>query len=424
MNIVCVCLDRLHWGYLGCYGNTWTATPTFNRLAAEGFVLQSAICDTPELAEAYESLWRGSHAVERGPTDIDDVAGRNARPSLAALARTAGLATLLVTDEPLVGEHPAGAEFDDKAEFEPPFACEPAADEGSTHLGRLFTEALERIAAMKRPFFVWFHAQAMNGPWDAPTEMRNEFADEDDPAPPTFTAVPHRELPDDADLDERFGISQAYAGQVTLVDACLGGLLEQIEESGLADDTAVVVFGPRGIALGEHGAVGPFDDRLHDELVHTPWLIRLPGGRGRLQRSQALVQTCDLYWTLAELISAPPAEAAPQSTTWGRSVLPLIDGAMEALRDRALVVGEQETLLRTNAWSLRIRNPAEGGEHEERPADQLYVKPDDLWEVNDVADRCPEIVEQLRQVATETTTAMRAGTEPPALTEVLAAGWE
>lgn len=424
MNIVCVCLDRLHWGYLGCYGNTWTATPTFNRLAAEGFVLQSAICDTPDLAAAYESLWRGSHAAERAATGADENAARNDRPTLAALARAAGLATLLVTDEPLVGEHPAGAEFDDKAEYDPPPACEPADDEASTHLGRLFTEALERIAAMKRPFLVWFHAQAMNGPWDAPTEIRNEYADEDDPAPPTFTAVPHRELPDDADLDERFGISQAYAGQVTLVDACLGGLLEQLEESGLADDTAVVVFGPRGIALGEHGVVGPFDDRLHGELVQVPWLIRLPGGRGRLQRSQALVQTCDLYWTLAELISAPNAEAAQQSTSSGRSVLPLIDGATEALRDRALVVGESETLVRTAAWSLRIRSEASVGAEEEGPADQLYVKPDDLWEVNDVADRCPEIVEQLRQVAAETAAAMRAGTEPPALTEVLSAGWE
>jgi arylsulfatase A-like enzyme len=425
MNLVCICLDRLHWGYLGCYGNTWVATPTFDRLAAEGFVLQNAVCDTPDLASVYESLWRGSHAAERAagsaPSD---------RATLIERARAAGLHTMLVTDDVTVGEHPAGAAFDDKAEFDPATPCEPAADEAATHLSRLFAETIDRLAAIRRPFFLWFHAQALGGPWDAPTSMRNDYADEDDPEPPIFTEVPHRELPDDADLDERFGISQAYAGQVTLVDHCLGGLLEQLEESGLNDDTAVVVFAPRGIALGEHGVVGPFDDRLHGELVQVPWLIRLPGGRGKLGRSHALVQSCDLYWTLAELLE--PAHSQTSSTdsaAWGRSMLPLVDGTVDELRDRALVVGSNETGIRTRAWYLRCRAPnaatadSSGTEHDETPADQLYLKPDDLWEVNDVADRCPEIVEQLRQVEVVTRAAMHDAVQPPALEEVLAEGW-
>jgi len=435
MNLVCVCLDRLHAGYLGCYGNTWVATPALNRLAAEGAVLQNVVCDTTDLASAYESLWRGSHAAERTAD-----AAATARPTLVELARAAGLHTLLVADDPVVGEHPAGAAFDEKAEFDPPTAGELTAgesadDEESTHIARLFSQTLERVAAIRRPFLLWFHAQAMNGPWDAPLELRNEYADEDDPPPPTFTAVPHRELPDDVDLDERFGISQAYAGQVTHIDACLGGLLEQLEESGLQDDTVVVVFAPRGIALGEHGAVGPFDDRLHGELVHVPCLIRLPGGRAALRRSHALVQPCDLYWTLAELLGASTTVKADEDQTttspapWGRSLLPLLDGTADALRDRALVVGASESGIRTGAWYLRSRaeSISDAGDNDQpndEPADQLYVKPDDLWEVNDVANRAPEVVEQLRLVAVETLAALRAATEPPALAEVLAEGWE
>lgn len=425
MNLVCICLDRLHWGYLGCYGNTWVATPTFDRLAAEGFVLQNAVCDTPDLAAAYDSLWRGTHAAERAAGLVS-----HDRVTLVDRARAAGLHTMLVTDDAIVGEHPAGAAFDEKAEFDSPTPCEPAADEEATHLSRLFAETIDRVAAIRRPFFLWFHAQALGGPWDAPTEMRNEYADEDDPEPPTFTEVPHRELPDDVDLDERFGISQAYAGQVTLVDHCLGGLLEQLDDAGIADDTAVVVFSPRGIALGEHGAVGPFDDRLHGELVQVPWLIRLPAGRGKLGRSHALVQSCDLYWTIAELLEpTATSQSSSDATAWGRSVLPLVDGSLDALRDRALIVGSGETGIRTGAWYLRRRTPlghtadestAEPGE---APPDQLYLKPDDMWEVNDVADRCPEIVEQLRQFEQETRAAIAAATQPPALEEVLAEGW-
>ena len=59
-------------------------------------------------------------------------------------------------------------------------------------------------------------------------------------------------------------------------------------------------------------------------------------------------------------------------------------------RDRAIFslrnVGSDEQLLRTARWALRIP-PAPADE----PARaELYVKPDDYWEVNDVADRLPE----------------------------------
>ena len=71
----------------------------------------------------------------------------------------------------------------------------------------------------------------MAGPWDAPLALRQQFADEDDPEPPEFVEPPDRVLPDDFDPDELLGITHAYAGQVALVDLCLGMLLDAIDES-------------------------------------------------------------------------------------------------------------------------------------------------------------------------------------------------
>ena len=48
---------------------------------------------------------------------------------------------------------------------------------------------------------------------------------------------------------------------------------------------------------------------------------------------------------------------------------------------------EPQSLLRTGEWALHL--PGTGG-----PA-RLYLKPDDRWEVNDVAGRQPEVVERL-----------------------------
>ena len=438
MNIVCIVVDRLHWGYLGCYGNTWVATPAVDRLASEGFVFAQGIAESTDLAETYDCYWRGTSVLQRRLKTP-----QAPLPTLIERARASGRRTILVTDEPLVAEHPAGAAFDDTVELDaPPSECPPAADAGSTFAARILTEAIDRLAPNTAPFFLWVHTRGLGGPWDAPPEYRNRYAEEDDPPPPEFTAVPHEVLPDDADLDRRFGIAQAYAGQVTLLDACLGGLLEHLEEAGLAENTAVVLLAPRGMALGEHGVVGMFDDRLYGELVQTPCIIRLPDGRGRLRRSQALVQASDWYFTLADLCETAndsPTSAAIDADAarapLPRSVLPLIDDPTTAWRDRALVVGPiaesgcvSELGIRTPAWYLRCHaSPLAEPEREddvadEAPPDELFAKPDDAWEANDVADRCVDVVEQLRQAAVEGQAAVVAGAVPAPLSADIAQG--
>lgn len=438
MNIVCVVVDRLHWGYLGCYGNTWVATPAVDRLASEGFVFAQALAESTDLAETYDCYWRGTSVLQSRLN-----APHAPSPTLIERARGSGKRTILVTDEPLVAEHSAGAAFDDVVELEaPPSECPPAADAGATFAARILTEAIDRLTPDIAPFFLWVHTRGLGGPWDAPPEYRNRYAEEDDPPPPEFTAVPHEELPDDADLDRRFGVAQAYAGQVALLDACLGGLLEHLDETGLAADTAVVLLAPRGIALGEHAAVGVFDDRLYGELVQTPAIVRSPGGRGRLRRSQALVQASDWYFTLAELCETANDSPTPAATDVDaaralrpRSVLPLVDDPTTVWRDRALVVGPVAAVgapaefgIRTPAWYLRCRTSPIGAPQgavdaaEEAPPDELFAKPDDAWEVNDVADRCVDVVEQLRQAAVDGQAAVFAGAVPVPLSRDVAYG--
>ena len=409
MNIVAIVLDRLHAGYLGCYGNTWIATPAFDRIAAEGFLFQQAIIDSPDLADAYEAMWRGTHAAERSEGD------RASAPSLAELARRSGARTVLVTDDPAIADHRAAEAFDETVELDVTDDdvsrdAGPAREVEKTQAARLFAEASEHVVTDK-PFFVWLHTRGLGGAWDAPSEFRERYVDEDDPPAPTFTHLETRRLPLDVDLDERFGLAQAYAGQVTLTDVCLGGLLAHLDETGLADDTALLIVSPRGIALGEHDDVGTSDRRLNAEIVQVPWLLRLPKSYGKLRRPQALVQPCDVYHTLAELLGA-----APSAEGWGRSAISLctipLSTGRPTWRDRALVGGCDSIGIRTAGW-YRLESRRTGAEDstgdESAPAPQLFAKPDDWWEVNDVADRCPDIVERLGEVRKQTAEALAAG---------------
>lgn len=401
MNLLCIAVDRLHAGYLGCYGNTWVATPALDRLASGGFVFDQALVDILDPVEAYDSWWRGSNFWARKAASADG-------PTFAALARRAGLKSLLVADDLKVLEHPAGVDFDETLEVLPEAASDEAAAEvAETHTARLFAEAGDRLTDLARPFAMWLHVGALGGVWDAPLSFRERYRGEDDPPVPTFTRLPDRTTPSEIDLDERFGYSQAYAGQVTLLDACLGGLFEQLEESGLDADTAIVVCGLRGLALGEHGTVGHGDERLYAENIHLPWLVRLPGGRGRLRRSQALVQPSDLLPTCADWLGTD-WQGASRS---GCSLAALIDGAAIPTRDRALSGALHQYSIQTPRWRLRSHAGPDGGQTE------LFVKPDDFWEVNDVADRCPEVVEALNRCHLETYEALSAGSEPPPLPE-------
>jgi arylsulfatase A-like enzyme len=422
MNAICLVIDRLHCGYLGCYGNAWVRTPTFDRLAAEGFIFDQALTDSPRLEEVYESYWSGVHGLWRRGD------GREVR-CLPRTLTAAGVATTLLTDDERLAAHPRAGDFSEVINLASDPPTQPAESVEQSQLGRLFASACHRLDSAREPFCLWLHAAALERAWDAPREFRDLYAEEDEPAPPDFVAVPRRLLADDCDPDELWGICQAYAAQVSLVDLCLSGLLEWLNTNPAGRQTLLIVTAPRGFPLGEHGRVGAWDEALHAELVHVPWLIRFPDERGATGRSPALVQPADLAATLGDWFGIPSAPGAGA----GQSLLPWVDDEDSLLRDRACATaGNAEQGIRTPAWYLRLTTAAEASGRSSSDAipppteARLYKKPDDLWEVNDVADRCAEVVDALRRALVDLETAAASGTKspPPPVDEVLLSGHE
>ncbi|HUY87773.1 MAG TPA: sulfatase-like hydrolase/transferase [Pirellulales bacterium] len=403
MNAIILAVDRLHARYLGCYGNTWIATPEFNRLAAESFLFEQALIDTPHLAEIYDSFWLGSHVLERRGSRA------SAGPSLAELLGQAGVATTLISDEPEISRHALAGQFGevirlDEAEQAGAVPASCAADAAETRLAGFFAVASDWLASAREPFCLWLHAQSLGAVWDAPLEFRRQYADEDEPAPPDFASVPSRELPADFDPDELLGICQAYAGQASVLDSSLGGFLEAVRGSPNAAETLLAVTSTRGFPLGEHRRIGAANEALYGELVHAAWLLRLPNATGAMDRSQALVQPPDLFATLVDWWGI----ARPAPPAFGQSLLPLVRGERETLRDRAcLARGDGQRAIRTPAWYLRL--PAPTADAAQPPRAELFAKPDDRWEVNDVADRCAETAEALQLALADFESAAQAG---------------
>jgi arylsulfatase A-like enzyme len=387
MNAIIVVVDRLGAGLLGSYGNTWLDTPHLNRLASESLLFEFATADSPRLDRLYRSYWRGIHAAAE---DRNRPTGDAAW--LVPKLRSSGVATVLVTDEPELAELPASRAFHEtvRVPARETERIESASDLAETDIARLVVHALEHIAEDSGPQLAWVHSRGLAGAWDAPWELRQQFADEEDPDAPHFLQPPELLLPPDYDPDELLGITHAAAGQVVAIDACLGTLLAGLHDSGIADDALLVFTSPRGFPLGEHRRVGPIENALYGELLHVPLMLRFPDGRGAMARSPTLAQPPDLFATLLEWFGQAAGDV------WGRSLLGHAESQHAPLADRAGAAGTNERAIRTPGWFLRISSDADGAS-----TNELFAKPDDRWEANEVASRCPEVVEQLAAALSE-----------------------
>jgi arylsulfatase A-like enzyme len=386
---------------VGAYGNSWIRTPQLDRLASESFVFDQAFVDSPQLEQLYRAYWLGLHStIESEPTAL--------RRSLPKVLKDAGIHTVLVTDEPDVATLPVSNDFNEQLLVESPLEEQTAADVSETRLARLFGAAIDWLEAPPRPFFLWLHARGLGAAWDAPLELRNAFAEDEDPQPPDFVEPPSHRLSDDYDPDELLGIVHAYAGQISVLDACVGALLEHLLKSDLASTTQLAFLSARGFPLGEHNWVGPRDEALYNETIQIPWLMRFPDGVGALVRSQALVQPPDLPGTLLEWLEIDRSGFGTGNAT---SLLGMISDDAQFIRDRTLIVSGRERAIRTAAWFLR-----EGTDG----AVELFAKPGDRWEVNEVAKLCPDIVTGLQTALAETGQTSQDAQQQP-LADVLVA---
>ncbi len=155
-----------------------------------------------------------------------------------------------------------------------------------------------------------------------------------------------------------------YAAQVIALDHCLGVVTTALDEVLGKNEYKLAVLGLRGFALGEHGRVGIDDDRPYSESRQIPLLIRPAGDRQHRRNSRLLTSSSFPEILLGDTpdVTTEPAAIVLQSPS-GR-----------ALQD--------------DAWRLIIPHAA--------PA-ELYSKPDDRWEMNDVAIRYPHVVEEMEK---------------------------
>ena len=365
--VVCLIMDRLSVEMLGAYGNTWVGTPCFDNLAFSSILFEQNLLTSPFIKHFYNAVWHG------GAASGDALPGRFGAN---------GLDTLLITDEiKLKGDQSGFADISFIApEFDSNGSC--------TETEKFFAAAAEQLARVDKSALVWLHSNCLGRDWDAPYEMRKWYAAEEDPPPPKSQDAPHFLTGPDTDPDEILGWVQAYAAQVSHWDQCLGHFLDVIDDHPILKDALLVVGGCRGFPLGEHRAVGAGsldnpDCELYGELLHFPMLCRVPGGPYAVRHS-GLMQPEDLFAMMRQWLDQDGKDAALLGTNfleWENF-------------SRSAVISEHSNggwSVRTPAWFFRYPGQAD-------KSGELYLKPDDRWEVNNVADRCDDVVQAIERL--------------------------
>ena len=109
------------------------------------------------------------------------------------------------------------------------------------------------------------------------------------------------------------------AGMITCIDDAIGGVLETLRVSGLADNTVLIFTTDHGDHLGDHRLLLKGAEH-YQSIVHVPFIWSDPQHDGKARRTDALGSTMDIPATVLDR-----AELAPYVGMQGLSLLPVID---------------------------------------------------------------------------------------------------
>jgi arylsulfatase A-like enzyme len=360
---------------LGCYGSLFHAqTPNFDSLAKSGVRFDRNYCQFPLCNPSRSSLLTGRHPTTTGVLG-NRTAFRDRHPqwiSLPELFKENGYRTVRNgkifhggIDDPKAWSEGGGAREGDggagghtlviprEAVAPPPgYVLPPLPQDNSqaAHSDRIvvldgngeghpdFETADKTIAALRKyrdePFFIACGFVKPHSPLCAPQKFldlypanRIELTPDFAPwptVPPGFPSAAIRKRNADlfigrgASVAEAKEVIRAYIASISWVDWNLGRVLGELDRLGLRQNTIIVFVVDHGYQLGEKGKWSKAGS-LFEMGTRVPLMIAAPGATGNGRACTRIVQSVDLYATLADLCRLPLPEGNE-----GHSLSPLL----------------------------------------------------------------------------------------------------
>ena len=436
MNIVLFLIDDLGYRDVGAYNpDAFYETPNIDALARGGMRFTDGYAASPVCSPTRYSIMTGRYPSRVDATDwftgrrVERFAPaplRDRMPleevTVAEALRSTGYATFFAGKwhlGPDEGWWPEAQGFDvnrgghhrgsppGPGRYFPPWDNPrlDASAPGEFLTDRLAAETADFVRSRAgEPFLAVMSLYSVHIPLMAPADLVAKYEEKARAAAASGAAGPEflaEEQVWPADTPRRVRVVQShpvYAAMVEAMDAAVGRVLDALDETGMAERTAVFFVSDNGgLSTAEGLPTRNLPLRggkgwLYDGGIRVPFLARVPGVTAPGSVSSVPVLTTDLYPTILELAGLP---ARPAQHLDGLSLVPALRGG--PLPERALFWhyphysnqgGFPGGAIRLGRWKLLERY--------EDGRVQLHDLAEDLGERTDLAEREPARVADLR----------------------------
>ncbi len=432
-NILLLLTDDQCFDTIGALGHPEVQTPNLDRLARRGVSFSNAynmggwngaICIASRtMMNTGRFLWRAHAVDDRKKLEAEAASRRMLSPMLA----DAGYETFISgkwhvkIDASKIYDHAEhirpGMPKDTPASYQRPSAKDDWLPwdtkqggfwAGGKHWSEVLADDgrafLEAAADSDQPFFMYLAFNAPHDPRQSPREYVERY-DRD------RLLIPENFMPENPYMeemgagkalrDERLAPwprtheairlhRQEYFALITHLDAQVGKILDDLERTGLADNTYIVMTADHGLACGQHGLLGK--QSMYEHSMKAPLIVVGPGIPEN-RRITAPVYIQDFVPTALELAGVEKPEHVEF-----RSLLPLIRG--ERAEQYELIYGayreDKQRMVRRGDLKLIYYPGAE-----KYLLFDLSVDPQersDLSESAELADQLPSLKRDLRML--------------------------
>ena len=271
----------------------------------------------------------------------------------------------------------------------------------------LAVKKLGELARRKEPFFLGIGFFKPHLPFNSPAkywDLYNENTIELTPSPDLPINVSKASLhqsgefngykagDENASLEKPLSdayarkIRHAYFAAVSYTDAQVGKVLDELERSGLAENTIVVIWGDHGWHLGDQRVWGKHT--IFERALKSALIIKLPESEHAGKRINKVVSSVDIYPTVMELCGVE----MPFKTD-GTSMVGLISNpSLPSWEEASYGYFTNGITVRTGRYRLTKYF------RKEQPTIELYDHQTDPFENINIAGNHPDLIESLLPV--------------------------
>lgn len=353
-NILLIVMDTARAMSFSCYGYGKATTPNIDAIAREGTLFEHAISPAPWTIPSHASLFTGLYPTEHQTTSKNP----NLAPehlTIARMLKDRGYRTAGFTNNPFISPKRGFAKgfehfeeiylgndnrFFKEGTFDIQAFHHNAKEKGLHHYVDLCRHLLTSGSIVKnlvnlyivtlrgnpvalyfgddgaartnrrvmewigssgdRPFFIFVNYMECHTPYQPPFSYRDK------------KMMLWRDLMISQDSNAYcFGqqsitpsqftrLCELYDLELKYLDAQVGALCRFLQDSGLLDDTLLIITSDHGENIGEHRLFGHILS-LYNTVLHVPLVVRYPGVFGAGARVPGLVQTHDIFKTIADI---------------------------------------------------------------------------------------------------------------------------